>query len=194
MPAEYAYSEDDPLQQKYYKGMQRQLNFHNVWSNHQVIVEADPKIVSMSLQPKFTILEHPPLKKRKQFGKVDVSMGAVPKGKLNKLPCVDFYRAHAWYAMHGTRHQERLTRSKSYHIRREDISIKHVSTKKKTADAADAGPSKKDEGEKTRKKLTYDDIRQYYCKFDQDIGFSKSQAFKDCVATDKAHAAMVIDE
>ena len=82
-PAEYIYSGDDSQQQKMFKGIQRQLNFHNAFGKHQVIVEANPKIVSIGVQPQFTIMETTPLKKRHEFGKIDFTQGKVPKGKLN---------------------------------------------------------------------------------------------------------------
>jgi len=48
LPAEFTYDEKDPDEQKYYKGIQRQIHFHEVAKNNPVIVEADPKLISMS--------------------------------------------------------------------------------------------------------------------------------------------------
>lgn len=63
--AEYVISNGDTGQQKYWKGIQRQQNFHKIAKDNPVIVEADPKIVSWNLQPQFEILSSSLRRKKK---------------------------------------------------------------------------------------------------------------------------------
>ena len=54
-----------------------------------MIVEANPKIISMDLNPNFRIMESKQLRKQRKFGMIDLQK-AIPESKLIRLKQCEF--------------------------------------------------------------------------------------------------------
>lgn len=121
---------------------------------------------------------------------VDLNSDNIPEAKFATLNQVDFYKVINQIARKNTASAAAKmfnAKSKSYHVRRKDIKIGHVSHKKHTevmpdySDEINFESNTKDR----RGMITYDDFKYSYCNFDKDVEHLLGNNFEDYINVDQ---------
>ena len=165
------------LDKRYVRTLEKQKEFNHNFKNFNLVVQANPKILSTDMQTKFKLLDNFSGK----FAAAEKADKSVLESEIIKLKNVEFTKELNKYVLQKLSSKlKHVQHSPSYNLRKRDARSRTIAQKK--TDNSRNYYNNDGSINVNWKGLTVDDFRRYFCDFDAEMRETQSKEF-----VEKAH-------